>query len=418
MPITFRARIQQNPNDPLVSVRMLVADEVATLSKEQAVKELSPLVQQIRLAPEFIIHGFETHGSYGNPLTREILLGYNTLVEVNLPYTVHLPNEMPFSVKCPNPGKATIVIHKTWTAAAEGSNVADFYADDRLLYHGPSTYRTPTLPQQPGLGPRPHFTGANIEVDKDTYGSFRYTKVFVFFDSSLAGLDFISQNDSAATAISEKLNNTRKTAMEIINQFLDVYRYVANSQHVERLSTMTVTRVYFADHNFLSEGATIDSGLGSAVMNRSALEIERIAAMLRDGKEPPRHNLLLQSARAALDRGQHVLAVVVAFQALEILLETKLRDGYAKLGVAHAAIIKKLGKRYKTRDRLTTLCREVTGRSVADDTGFWSTWLVDCNRKRNGVVHRNEPVTQAEAQRVVDLCDECANRLLDLPFPV
>ena len=46
-------------------------------------------------------------------------------------------------------------------------------------------------------------------------------------------------------------------------------------------------------------------------------EIRKIGEMLRTGEEPPLHVLLLQSARASLNRGQLVLAVVVAFQALD-----------------------------------------------------------------------------------------------------
>jgi hypothetical protein len=199
---------------------------------------------------------------------------------------------------------------------------------------------------------------------------------------------------------------------------LDVYRYVTGAEHVERLPIMTVTRVYFADPNLVSEGVSVEGGLGSAIVNRSGQEIQRIREMLVVGTEPERHVLLLQSSRAALSRGQLVLAVVVAFQSLEILLETKLRLGYGKQGLSDDDVTDRLKKCYKTKDRLTVLCREVTsGSSVADDTGFWNSWLIECNRKRNGVVHKNEAVTRSEALRVVELCEQCMARLSAPPFP-
>ena len=241
--------------------------------------------------------------------------------------------------------------------------------------------------------------------------------VQIFFDFVLVGVDGSDTDETVQTARSCAFDKARKTGTVIVNYLLDVYRYVTGAEHIERLPTITANRVYFADHNLLSEGVSIESGLGSAIVNRSGHEIQRIEAMLRDGAEPPRHVLLLQSSRAALSRGQFVLAVVVAFQALEILLETKLRAGYVKQGLPDTEVTKKLEKWYKTKDRLTALCREVTGKSVADDTGFWALWLTDCNRKRNGVVHRNETLTDKEALGVVELCEQCITRLSALPFP-
>jgi hypothetical protein len=115
--------------------------------------------------------------------------------------------------------------------------------------------------------------------------------------------------------------------------------------------------------------------------------------------------------------GQLVLAVVVAFQALEIILETKLRAGYAKMGLSDLEVARKLRKSYRTIDRLRILCREVTGKSVADDPTFWRSWLTDCNRRRNGVVHKNESVTDSQALKVVELSEECIAKLFGLPFP-
>ena len=74
---------------------------------------------------------------------------------------------------------------------------------------------------------------------------------------------------------------------------------------------------------------------------------------------------------------------------------------------------------YKTnrtaKDRLTTLSREVfSGRSIADDTAFWGSWLRDCNQKRNAVVHRGEEIGSEGAKRLVNLCEDCISRFAAL----
>jgi len=310
------------------------------------------------------------------------------------------------------------LLRKVWTNLATGSNNAEIFADDQLLYYGPAQPLSPFVPQAPELGPWPHFTGTNVEIGKDTHGVFRYTQIRTFFDSACVGVDGSDTDKAVQAARSCALEQAKKTGMEIVNYVLDVYRYLTSAEHVERLPVMAVNRVYFADHNLVSEGVAVEGGVGSAIVNRSGREIQRIKAMLKAGTEPERHVLLIQSSRAALRRGQLVLAIVVAFQALEILLETRLRAAYTRQAVSEGEITEKLKKLYKTKDRLTVLCREVTGGlSVADDTAFWDSWLSDCNRKRNAVVHGNETVSHPEALRVVELCEQCITRLSALPFP-
>ena len=318
---------------------------------------------------------------------------------------------------CPQSGAATVILQKVWTDLSAGSNHAEIYADDQLLYYGPTSLSTPTIPQPPELGPWPRFTGTNIEIAKDSHGVFRYTQIHIFFDSVLVGIDGNDQDEAVQAARSSALDKAKWKASEVVNYLLDVYRYVTAAEHVERLPKITATRVYFAERNLLYHGMSIDSGLGSAIVNRSGREIQRIKMMLVNGAEPPRHVLLVQSSRSALTRGQYVLAIVVAFQALEILLEMKLRDGYIKQGLPDAVITAKLKKSHKTKDRLTVLCREVTGKSISDDTAFWDSWLIHCNRKRNEVVHRNKMLSDQEAKLAVELCEQCITRLEALPFP-
>jgi hypothetical protein len=415
--IELLATIQPTVDDPMIPVRLLVSQEVASLPVDEAKKTIGSLLHEIRIRPEFVLYGFRTTAAYVDPLPRSQLFGHNTLVEVSLPYTLHLPSGVPFDVSCADGRKAIVVLRKLWTERAAGSSTTEIYADNQLLYYGDTHLASPTSPQPPELGPHPQFTGTNVEITGDTHGVFRYTKIHVLFDSTTIVQDPSSDEDNQA-ANSLAYDSATETTREIVNYLLDVYRYVTAAEHVERLSAINVNRVYFADQNLLFEGLGIEAGLGSAIVNRSRFEIERIREMLQAGAEPERHVLLLQSSRAALGRGQLVLAIVAAFQSLEILLETKLRDAYLRLGLSDAGITSKLKKFYRTKDRLTVLCREVTGgRSVADDNVFWDSWLIECNRKRNGVIHKNELVSRIETVRIVELCEQCIGRLLALPFP-
>jgi hypothetical protein len=410
----FYAKIQVAPNDPVIAVRVIADAGIARLPRPEAEVQLSSLLNQVRPKSEFVLYGFRTLGEYVDVPPKESLHGHNTLVEISLPYTLHLPSGMLFEIKRPDGTKAAVSFGKVWTDLAGGSNEAEVVADEQVLYYGPTLPASPNIPQAPEFGPWPRFTGTNIEITGDTHGVFRYSQARVLFDSGplSAGVQLTEEARTAA------LNQAEKIGVETVNCVLDVYRHVTGAQHVERLPVMNVTRVYFIDENFLSEGVSVQGGVGSAIVNRSGREIEQFRQMLAAGEEPPPDVLLFQSAHAALNRGQLVLAVVVVFQALEILLETLLRAAYTKQGVADAVITRKLKDRHKTKDRLEVLCREVAnGKSVANDLAFWNSWLVACSRKRNGVVHRNESITSAEALRLVELCEECRQRLMALPFP-
>jgi len=124
------------------------------------------------------------------------------------------------------------------------------------------------------------------------------------------------------------LTDTSDVALAIVNYVLDVYRFVTGETHIETVWSPVITQVFFSDHNLVFEGVTVPHGLRSAIANRSKEEIDRVANMLSRGDRPSREVLLLHSSRAALDRRETLVAVLVAFQALEIYLETRLRAGF------------------------------------------------------------------------------------------
>ncbi len=414
--LEYHAEVQQTAEDPKVRITILADEEIRLLSPVEAENCLSVLLHQLRVRPEFTIYGFGTFASYVDPIPREQLFGCNTLVEVNLPYTLHLPIHRAFPVGCSEVDvPAVIQLRKIWTDLAAGSNDVEAYADDHPLYYGPARPISPTIPQAAGLGPWPHFTGTNVEIYKDTHGVFRYTHARVFFDSVHVGIDGSEGLDATQKARSAAVTFATEMAMRVINYLLDVYRSITAEHHVERLARMLVTRIYFADSNLVYESAGIESGLGSAMVNRPRREVDQFAEMLAAGRSPETYVLLFQSAYSALDRGQHFLAAAVAFQAQEIFIEKHLRERYTSQSVPDAEVTDRLKTYHRAKDRLTTLSREVFGgRSIADDVTFWDSWLRDCNRKRNAVVHRGEEVDSEAAKRLVQLCKECISRFAAL----
>ncbi|MGB9457168.1 MAG: hypothetical protein WCB12_14065 [Bryobacteraceae bacterium] len=414
--VEFHVLVQQTAADAPLQVTLLADEEIRALPPEQATERLSSLLHHVRVRPEFTIYGFGTFASYVEPPNPAQFRGYNTLVEVNLPYTLHLPSGMLFPV-ADQQGvvRGLLQTRKIWTDLADGSNNVEALADDQVLYHGPALPATPHVPQDPVLGPWPRFTGQNVELGKDTHGIFRYTQVRLLFDTEHTGIDGEDNAEAVKEARNAAVITTTSTAAEFVNHVLDVYRHVTGENHVERLPRQLVTRLYFADVNVVYESVGLEGGVGSAIINRSRREIDRFAAMLAAGEQPAPHTLLLQSARSALDRGQLLLGVVVAFQAQEMVIEAGIRTALQRQGVSDEDITTRLKGRLSTKDRLTTLSREaLNGRSVADDNQFWNRWLQDCNRKRNDTVHRGLPLTETQARLVVALCEDCIARFLAL----
>ena len=110
----------------------------------------------------------------------------NTMVEVALPYCLHLPNGLTLFISATGAaGGAVVILQKFWTTAAAGSTTADLFTADRVTYAAPVTFNTPNFPEAPELGPRLACSGTNIELDRDTSGQFRYSKLKIFSTHSI-----------------------------------------------------------------------------------------------------------------------------------------------------------------------------------------------------------------------------------------
>lgn len=164
------------------------------------------------------------------------------------------------------------------------------------------------LQQSPASG----MTGANIEALKDNAGFYRYSLVWMFFNTAYSREVLISEN-GGQTVRSEVIAR----AVAVLNRFIDIYRVATNSAHVQRLSGVHVRDLFFQDNNIGFHGASFGHGIGTGVMNRSGAELNEIARKAATDEEIPLWDLLFLDAEASLQTNAFTLAVVNAFQALE-----------------------------------------------------------------------------------------------------
>ena len=184
--------------------------------------DVKAMLSQVATKPQFQLYGMGARYSYpDNVLATLPTWPANITVEVALPYCFNLLNGILLSVKGAEFGDASLVLNKIWTEFAAGSSMADFYAADRLTYHAPTSLQTPNFPERPELGPVPRCTGTNIERDRDTSGSYRYTRAEMFFNTAYPAT-IISNHEEYKKAETEVI----EAALQVANRLIDVYRLV------------------------------------------------------------------------------------------------------------------------------------------------------------------------------------------------
>lgn len=375
-------------------------------------RDLRELIGSVRPEPELIVYG--THVVYGDVNVGDTVMlpGTNVLIEVNLPYCLHLPQGIQTAVNCPDVPGAHAVFRKIWTENAKGSSSHDFMSPDRALFHGPYKFNSPTLPQQPEKGPWPLVNAENMEYVDDTLGRLRYTNILIYLnlDIQMSELNTPDKNSSG-------LKRVEEIGLRIVNFALEHYRAITKEMHIEPLSGVEIVRIFCSDHNTGFLGVRFVNPVRSAMANRSGKDIESWAGSLELGKELPLYRRLLLNAEASLRKGQTLLSVVLAFQSLEIYIEQKLFAAYLRLGRSDEQARIELRKNWKVNDRLKKLCRDTTGSSIADDSTFWNEWTNDCKRLRDAGIHQGEVITTGGAARALELIEKCLQRLDLLSWP-
>jgi hypothetical protein len=271
------------------------------------------MLTEVATKPNF--HLFGTAFSYSYPeeeLGKRPPQPANTVIEMGVSYCFHVPIDAMFRLR---EGLATshLVFKKVWTGRAKGSSTADYYSPSHVLYHNNTNVRTPHFPTEPELGCEPVCEGINVEAEKDHAGLYRYSLVWVFLDTHYPHKALTSKGGSESAR-----SETIARAITALNRFIDVYRVVTHTPHMQRLATVHVRDIFFREHNIGFHGASFGHGIRTAIMNRSGTELATISRMMATGDDIATWDLLFLDAEASLDTNAFTLSVVNAFQALRV----------------------------------------------------------------------------------------------------
>lgn len=362
------------------------------------------MLAEVATKPDFQLFGMAMFYSYPEEeLAKRPFQPANTLIEMSVPYCFHIPvNAM---IELREAGRLShLVFKKVWTNRAEGSSDADYRSPTHVLYHNKTSIKTPNFPTEPNLGPEPICTGVNLEALKDRVGLYRYSLVWMFLDTAYARETLTSKVGSESAR-----SETIARAVAGLNRFIDIYRVVTNNPHIQRVSSVHVRDMFFAEHNIGFHGASFGSGIGTAVMNRSEAELQAISRKAGTGEEIPPWDLLFLDAEASLDINAFTLSVVNSFQALELCLEDFLEKKMTAQGLAPVKIEERLGKTWRTKERLNDLVPSLSGhRMIDDDPKLWGRFCWAYDDIRNKLLHTARDLDHDKTERAMTACrDVC-----------
>ena len=325
----------------------------------------------------------------------------NTLVEVHLPYCLHLPNNYELEIDIDGQGKkALIILNKIWTNKAkteEGkSDMVDIYAENEVIYLKKSSIITPVLPIKSEEGWEQNFTGKNIEKIKEQNGVFRYSKLYIQFDTE------INANKLKKGKSKKILEEVNDFALEIVNKLLDVYRFITKQEHIQRLGSIGINMVYFINHEIGFYTLSSGFGIETAPLNRSKKEINEIEKMLKLGEKPSLYNLLVLDAQSSFDNKSYALAVVQSFQALEIFIEDFLLKLLKNRSDTEQQINDYLDKNWKTKTRLKEVLKELKNTTLFESNQqLWNKWCNIYDNTRNEIIHQGKEAKKQEVEETL-----------------
>ena len=199
---------------------------------------------------------------------------------------------------------------------------------------------------------------------------------------------------------------------KIINRVVDAYRHTTGEEHIERLNFLTITNIYFLDHDVGIY--PVDMWITSATINRSAREIEKFKDILSKDIKIPLHELLLLDSKSHFNKKIYTLSVVTSFQALEIFLENFLVNAYRRKKYSEQEIGKKLKQEWRTKERLKKLLKETTGYSLSENKNLWDDWCDIYDKTRKKVIHYGKDADEKETRKTLRICSEIIKRIKSL----
>jgi HEPN domain-containing protein len=305
-----------------------------------------------------------------------------------------------------------VTLDKIWTTRAqsgdEKSDIVDFYTENKPLYFNKCTILGPRLPYEPERGWEQYITGRNIEKINDKNGVFRYSRIYIQFT-----LELPKNIESLSDELRDQLtNNIKEKSLQIVNRIIDNYREITSEINVRRLGELSINLIYFTDQNI---GFYISNfNITTAMINRSGEEIKKLKGNLKAGIKPDLYKLLLLNAKNSFESKDFTLAIVESFQALEIFLENYLILEFEKKKVKKEDYEKLLEKKWRTKERLNELIKELKGQSLNQQQALWDAWHPHYDKTRNEVIHAGKEPSEKETIETLEINEKVINWIMSL----
>jgi HEPN domain-containing protein len=403
----------EDMDKPMQLHSLINGDVLKKIPKQDIVEKIKSEIGKISLKPGTELYRTYVSYSYADDSATEDFDFGNVLIEVNLPYCLHLPNFNEIVVNVAEENiEALVTFQKIWTnraRTAEGdSENIDLYADEREIYFKKSTILGPTMPFKPDEGWESFITGINIEKVNDSHGVFRYSRLYIQLNADLPkNIKSLKEKecDRLLSAIHDK-------SLIVVNRIIDNYRMVTNEIHVRRLGTLKINLIYFLEQQ--NGYYVANYNVKTAMINRSKNDLKQLSSLLSSGKKPDLYKLLLFNAKNSFNSKDFTLAIVESFQALEIFVENFLIFEFKKRGDNEKQIKIVLNKSWQTKERLNFLMKNLKGKSLNEKMDIWDPW---CNRydiTRNEVIHAGKEPTEKETSETLEINEKVIDWILSL----
>lgn len=371
-----------------IVVEIPVSNERLKLSQEELKKWVETEIQNISPHRQFRIDTIMPVFSLEGDVPKS---EFNTLVLVNVPYVFYLPDY--FAVNLNYPFECRVKFLKQWTERVKESNTFDAISEKRLYFRN-FDLKTPLLPLDPTDGADIRFTGKNIEKEGDNTGEYRYSTLLIELDTNFKQED-IDNNRLV-------LEQVKDLVLQIVVYLTRIYKYCSKDFSI-RFKQPTIIEMFFPERNlgfYVIDGAL----MRDATINNAKKEIDQFEKLSEEGFEPTLDEILLMDAKSAFMGQEYKLAILEAFQGMDVFLETFMRTGFAKKGLTESDINQKLEKTWKTKERVEKLLIELCGKGLSQIDGkCGSDWHNLYENVRNAMIHRGYQPLRDDALKAVNL---------------
>lgn len=236
---------------------------------------------------------------------------YNTIIEVNIPYVLHVPSFTKLHLVTPK--ESTVFLQKIWTNRSTGS--FDFEAiSDEILYYRGGTFISPEMPHNPFESWNWKIPESkNIDEVNPTW-NLRYTKITIHFNS-----DFTHTEAKWSTFHDECLLKINNDALDIVNKIISTYRNKLEMYSISLLNHVEIMDIYFPRWWF--GYYPLKFNVWDAIINRERWKVNSFIEKLNSIDDIPTYDLLIDNSKTSLILRDFKGVVIESFSATDLFVE-------------------------------------------------------------------------------------------------